>query len=158
MNNVIVSSRGYRTSRGRVKDWRDHLHSGACPPAITKLESCIPPTRNQSGECLPMGPQIFEDLGEWPSGAAKFKAPSRWIFWITNFSLPFAYQFARLINQPIYILYSISLCFLLIALLQLNERARLVRWTKWEWISIGATPPEASMVCPVSGSKYVSGF
>lgn len=46
------------------------------------------------------------------------------------FSLPLPYQFARFVNQPLYILYSISLWFLLIALLQLDERARVVRWTK----------------------------
>jgi hypothetical protein len=46
------------------------------------------------------------------------------------FLIPFAYGFARFLNQPIYVLYHISLWFLLIWLLQLNERRRLMRLAK----------------------------
>ncbi len=46
------------------------------------------------------------------------------------FLLPFPYEVARCINQPLYVLYAISLWFLLVWLLQLNENPRVVRWTK----------------------------
>ena len=46
------------------------------------------------------------------------------------FRFPIPYQFARAVNQPLYALYSVSLWFLLIALLQLNNRERWVRGTK----------------------------
>jgi hypothetical protein len=46
------------------------------------------------------------------------------------FLLPFSYELARFINQPIYVLYSVSLWFLLVWLLQLNTNPRLVRTTR----------------------------
>ena len=45
------------------------------------------------------------------------------------FLIPFHYGLARCINQPLYVVSNISLWFLLIWLLQLNERRRVVRWT-----------------------------
>ncbi len=47
------------------------------------------------------------------------------------FLIPFSYGFARLVNQPLYVLYHVSLWFLLVWLLRLNDKRRLVRWTKW---------------------------
>jgi serine phosphatase RsbU (regulator of sigma subunit) len=46
------------------------------------------------------------------------------------FLIPFSYGLARLLNQPLYVLYHVSLWFLLIWLLRLNEKRRLVWWTK----------------------------
>jgi len=46
------------------------------------------------------------------------------------FLIPFSYGIARCLNQPLYVLYHISLWFLLVALLRLNEKRRLVRWTR----------------------------
>jgi hypothetical protein len=46
------------------------------------------------------------------------------------FLIPFAYGLARFLNQPIFVLYHISLWFLLIWLLWLNERPRLMRLSK----------------------------
>jgi hypothetical protein len=45
------------------------------------------------------------------------------------FLIPFPYGLARCINQPLYVVSNISLWFLLIWLLQVNERRRVVRWT-----------------------------
>ena len=46
------------------------------------------------------------------------------------FLIPFSYETARSINQPLYVLYSVSLWFLLLRLLQLDRSPRLVRLTK----------------------------
>jgi serine phosphatase RsbU (regulator of sigma subunit) len=46
------------------------------------------------------------------------------------FLIPFDYAVARSLNQPIYVLYHVSLWFLLLWLLRLNENRALVRWTK----------------------------
>jgi serine phosphatase RsbU (regulator of sigma subunit) len=46
------------------------------------------------------------------------------------FLIPFTYGVARCLNQPLYVLYHVSLWFLLVALLRLNEKHRLIRWTK----------------------------
>jgi serine phosphatase RsbU (regulator of sigma subunit) len=46
------------------------------------------------------------------------------------FLIPFDYAVARSLNQPIYVLYHVSLWFLLLWLLRLNEKRALVRWTK----------------------------
>ncbi len=46
------------------------------------------------------------------------------------FLIPFPYDVARFLNQPIYVLYHVSLWFLLLWLLRLNESRSLVRWTK----------------------------
>jgi Stage II sporulation protein E (SpoIIE) len=46
------------------------------------------------------------------------------------FLIPFSYEVARCINQPLYVIYGISLWFLLVSLLQLDSNATLVRWTK----------------------------
>ena len=46
------------------------------------------------------------------------------------FLIPFSYGLARCLNQPMYVLYHISLWFLLIWLLRLNEKPRLMRLTK----------------------------
>jgi len=57
------------------------------------------------------------------------------------FLIPFSYEVARCINQPLYVLYSVSLWFLLVWLLQLNENPVLVRWTKtlaWLALAVGA--------------------
>jgi hypothetical protein len=57
------------------------------------------------------------------------------------FLIPFPYELARLINQPLYVLYSVSLWFLLVWLLQLNHKPRLVWLTKtlaWLTLAVGA--------------------
>jgi hypothetical protein len=46
------------------------------------------------------------------------------------FLIPFSYGVARCLNQPLYVLYHVSLWFLLLWLLRLNEKPRLVRWTR----------------------------
>ena len=46
------------------------------------------------------------------------------------FLIPFSYEVARCINQPLYVLYGVSLWFLLVSLLQLDTNAALVRWTR----------------------------
>ncbi len=46
------------------------------------------------------------------------------------FLIPFSYALARCLNQPLYALYHISLWFLLVWLLQLNEHRRLLRWAQ----------------------------
>jgi hypothetical protein len=46
------------------------------------------------------------------------------------FFIPFSYALARCINQPVYVLSNISLWFLLVWLLRLNENRRVVRWTR----------------------------
>jgi serine phosphatase RsbU (regulator of sigma subunit) len=54
------------------------------------------------------------------------------------FLIPFSYEVARCIYQPLYVVYVISLWFLLLWLLQLNENPRLVRWTKaLAWFTLG---------------------
>jgi len=55
------------------------------------------------------------------------------------FLIPFTYGVARFLNQPIYVLYHVSLWFLLVWLLRLNEKHRLVRWTRWlAFLTLGA--------------------
>jgi len=55
------------------------------------------------------------------------------------FLIPFSYALARFLNQPIYVLYHVSLWFLLVWLLRLNENRRLVRWTETlAYVSLGA--------------------
>jgi serine phosphatase RsbU (regulator of sigma subunit) len=55
------------------------------------------------------------------------------------FLIPFTYLVARLINQPLYVIYDISLWFLLVWLLQLNGHPRLVRFTRnMAWIALAA--------------------
>lgn len=57
------------------------------------------------------------------------------------FLLPLSYEVARCINQPLYVLYAVSLWFLLVWLLKLNDDQRLVRWTKtlsWFTLGVGA--------------------
>jgi serine phosphatase RsbU (regulator of sigma subunit) len=46
------------------------------------------------------------------------------------FLIPFAYGTARFLNQPLYVLYHVSLWFLLVWLLRLNEKPRVMFWTK----------------------------
>ena len=46
------------------------------------------------------------------------------------FFIPFSYALARCINQPVYVLSNISLWFLLVWLLRLNENRRVVWWTR----------------------------
>lgn len=56
------------------------------------------------------------------------------------FLIPFSYELGRFINQPLYVLYAISLWFLLLWLLQLNENPRLLRATKvlaWFTLAVG---------------------
>lgn len=45
------------------------------------------------------------------------------------FFIPFSYELARCVNQPLYVLSNISLWYLLVWLLRLNENARILRWT-----------------------------
>ncbi len=55
------------------------------------------------------------------------------------FLLPVSYETARAINQPIYALSNISLWFLLLWILRLNERPRVVQVTKvLAWITLAA--------------------
>ena len=57
------------------------------------------------------------------------------------FFIPFSYEFARFINQPLYVLSNVSLWFLLVWLLQLNVNPRVLRWTEtlaWVTMAIGA--------------------
>jgi hypothetical protein len=55
------------------------------------------------------------------------------------FLIPFSYSFARCVNQPLYVLSNISLWFLLIWVLQLNDKYRVVKWTKMiAWLAMGA--------------------
>ena len=55
------------------------------------------------------------------------------------FLLPVSYETARAINQPIYALSNISLWFLLLWILRLNERPRVVQVTRvLAWITFGA--------------------
>ena len=56
------------------------------------------------------------------------------------FFIPFSYELARFINQPLYVLSNVSLWFLLVWLLQLNENPRVLRWTEtlaWMTMAIG---------------------
>lgn len=46
------------------------------------------------------------------------------------FRIPFPWNFARFVNQPIYVLYHVSLWFLLVWLLRLHENPTLVKWTR----------------------------
>ncbi len=55
------------------------------------------------------------------------------------FRIPFPWNVARSLNQPIYMLYQVSLWFLLVWLLRLHESARLVRWTRTlAWVAMAA--------------------
>jgi hypothetical protein len=57
------------------------------------------------------------------------------------FLIPFSYEVARCINQPLYVLYAVSLWFLLVWLLRLNENPGVMRWTKtlaWVTLAVGA--------------------
>jgi len=55
------------------------------------------------------------------------------------FLIPFTYGVGRLINQPLYALSNIALWFVLIWLLQLNERRWVMRWTKTlAWLTFAA--------------------
>lgn len=57
------------------------------------------------------------------------------------FFIPISYELARFINQPLYVLSNISLWFLLVWLLQLNENPRVLRWTErlaWVTLAVGA--------------------
>ena len=55
------------------------------------------------------------------------------------FLIPFSYGLARCLNQPIYVLYHVSLWFLLIWLLRLNDSPGLVRLTKrLAWVTLSA--------------------
>ena len=46
------------------------------------------------------------------------------------FFIPFSYELARFINQPLYVLSNVSLWFLLVWLLRLNENPRVLKWTE----------------------------
>jgi len=46
------------------------------------------------------------------------------------FRIPFPWNIARALNQPLYALYHVSLWFLLLWLLRLHDKGPLVRWTK----------------------------
>jgi hypothetical protein len=53
--------------------------------------------------------------------------------------VPVPYALARFINQPLYVLYSVSLWFLLVWLLQVHDNARLVRLTRaLTWVAMSA--------------------
>lgn len=55
------------------------------------------------------------------------------------FLIPWTYEVARAINQPIYVLSNISLWYLLIWILRLNERPRIIKLTKiFAWVAMGA--------------------
>ena len=55
------------------------------------------------------------------------------------FLIPFSYELARFINQPLYVLSNVSLWFLLVWMLQLNENRRVVRWTEaLAWLTLAA--------------------
>ncbi len=55
------------------------------------------------------------------------------------FFIPFSYELARFINQPLYVLSNVSLWFLLVWLLQLNENPRVMRWTETlAWLTMAA--------------------
>ena len=55
------------------------------------------------------------------------------------FFIRISYQLARFLNQPLYVLWNVSLWFLLVWLLQVDKRRRLLRWTKiMAWFSISA--------------------
>ena len=55
------------------------------------------------------------------------------------FLIPFTYEVARALNQPLYVVANVSLWFLLVWMLQLNEKPRLMHWTKTlAWITLGA--------------------
>ena len=57
------------------------------------------------------------------------------------FFIPFSYELARFINQPLYVLSNVSLWFLLVWLLRLNENPRVMKWTEilaWWTMAIGA--------------------
>ena len=61
------------------------------------------------------------------------------------FLIPFPYSLARCLNQPLYVLYHVSLWFLLIALLRLNDRKRLMRWSlRLAYVSLSAESWTAS--------------
>jgi len=55
------------------------------------------------------------------------------------FLIEIPYGIARFINQPLYLLFSVSLWYLLVWLLNLHENKKLVRWTnRLAWTAIGA--------------------
>ena len=55
------------------------------------------------------------------------------------FLIPFTYEVARALNQPLYVVANVSLWFLLVWMLQLNEKPRISHWTKTlAWITLGA--------------------
>jgi hypothetical protein len=55
------------------------------------------------------------------------------------FLIEIPYGRARFINQPLYLLFSVSLWYLLVWLLNLHENKRLVKWTnRLAWTAIGA--------------------
>lgn len=55
------------------------------------------------------------------------------------FLIPFTYEVARAINQPLYVVSNVSLWFLLVWMLQLNEKRRITHWTKTlAWITLSA--------------------
>lgn len=62
------------------------------------------------------------------------------------FLIPFHYGVGRFINQPLYVLSNVSLWFLLIWLLQLNERRRVTSWTRiLAWISFIAGTADGAL-------------
>jgi hypothetical protein len=58
----------------------------------------------------------------------------------TLFLIPIPYGIARFFNQPLYLLYAVSLWYLLVWLLNLHENKRLVKWTnRLAWTAMGAS-------------------
>ena len=55
------------------------------------------------------------------------------------FLIPIPWGIARFINQPLYLLFAVSLWYLLVWLLNLHENKKLVKWTnRLAWTAIGA--------------------
>jgi hypothetical protein len=55
------------------------------------------------------------------------------------FLIPIPYGIARFINQPLYLLFAVSLWYLLVWLLNLHQNRKLVQWTnRLAWTAIGA--------------------
>jgi hypothetical protein len=55
------------------------------------------------------------------------------------FLIPIPYGIARFINQPLYLLFAVSLWYLLLWLLNLHQNKKLVQWTNWlAWTAICA--------------------
>ena len=62
------------------------------------------------------------------------------------FLIPFPYGMARFINQPLYVLYSVSLWFLLIWLLKLNRYRILVPWSRrLAWFALAAGAADGTL-------------